>query len=136
MKQRVIKFRIWCPTEKKFLPYPCFFSHLDFSSFGAFDRQFDVFEEGCVIQQSIGLKDNIGQDIYEGDIISFLQKNGHEEVGPVVYSDSQMAFVMDVSGRHLLDDKYGDYIPITKYKSYEILGNIFERGMAVSSAFI
>lgn len=119
MKNRKLEFRIWDKAENEFAKP---------SEYGSAIEWFEGCEDNLdslVIQQFTGLLDRSGKKIFEGDIIEFSRKDSRD-CGPVVFSPSCAAFVIDSSGRHLIDDKYGDYIPLSKYVTYSILGNIFE----------
>ena len=54
-----IKFRVWDIIAKKMYKWPI-------------DIDFWIGTKGCILQQYIGMSDNLGQDIYEGDIIESL----------------------------------------------------------------
>ncbi len=64
---RIIKFRIWCHDNKKFITdtYEVFCPEIN--------EVFKVFQESkrTVIQQFIGLNDKNGKPIYEGDLVNF-----------------------------------------------------------------
>ena len=85
-----------------------------------------VNEPQYVVMQYTGMKDKNGKEIYEGDIVTHTSINGKDYKAEIVFSPTLAAFVLDTSGRHLLDDKYGDYYELHKDHSYEIIGNIFE----------
>ncbi len=77
-----------------------------------------------VIQQFTGLFDRHDREIYEGDIIRFSEVS-HQ----IVFSNVTFGYVIDSSGRHNIDEKYGDYIPVQAiFGLYEVelVGNIFQ----------
>ena len=114
--KRSIKFRVW---DHKLLK----FNYFDLlSTVGNFPID-------CIdnVQQFTGLFDSEMKEIYEGDIVHCRYLNHNEYTCPVVFSPSCVAFVLDSSGRHLFDDKYGDYLPMHREREYKIVGNIFEK---------
>ena len=126
---RELKFRVWCPTSKHFSTIPwlsCDGLQLKWIHTGNEETLTDIRFDEYVIQQYTGLKDKNGKEIYEGDIVTHTSINGKDYKAEIVFSPTLAAFVLDTSGRHLLDDKYGDYYELHKDHSYEIIGNVFE----------
>lgn len=128
---RKLEFRVWDKELKQFASPNVHHLHkdgelmsivlnLDISKISGNDR--------FIVQQFTGLTDINGQKIFEGDIVEWLPKNEKwgDYIHPVVWSPSSIAFVLDSSGRHLIDDKYGDYIPMHREQNYKITGNIFQ----------
>jgi uncharacterized phage protein (TIGR01671 family) len=124
--KKEIKFRVWNIIERRWN--------------GAYNQEPKMVGELCchkgiylipestsrnlIVQQYTSLKDKNGVEIYEGDIVTRLANVNY--TAPIVFSPTLAAFVLDTSGRHLIDDKHGDYVPLHRQYSYEVIGNIFE----------
>jgi uncharacterized phage protein (TIGR01671 family) len=126
---RKIKFRVWDNQNNDWLinqrieDYPVELLYSDHKFYIAHSLSN---LDNYVIQQFTGLLDKNGIDIYEGDVVTYTSNNGIDYKAPIVFSPTSSAFVLDTSGRHLFDDKYGDYLDLHKDREYEIVGNIFE----------
>lgn len=134
--QRPIKFRIWNTKLKKWVTQVSL-SEIENSNHNngligiiASTNEEDPetqSAEDCIVQQFTGILDSEGKEIYEGDILSWHGESSDERIAPVIFSPSCAAFVLDSSGRHEFDDKYGDYCPLHRRNFYKIVGNIFEK---------
>jgi uncharacterized phage protein (TIGR01671 family) len=143
----MIKFRVWDAQKKKWGSTPCLiFSRQCVSEkLGTYEYveyvgDIEDQKQGFIVQRFTGLFDSEGKEIYEGDIVEYsypsLRWSGAGEepkevelkvTAPVVFSPVTVGFVMDTSGRHLFDDKYGDYITLHYGRKYVIRGNIFQK---------
>lgn len=77
-------------------------------------------KEDLAIQYSTGLLDVGGKEIFEGDWVCWAEQNGQTSKAKVIFSPIVSAFVLDVSGRHLIDNKYGDYQHLHRDIKYKI----------------
>lgn len=89
---------------------------------------FDMMDEiNLSVQQSSGLLARNGE-IYEGDIVRFVQKDGDEiifqDIGLVKYHHA--AFIVDGSNWGKDDHYLGDYIIEGNQTELEIIGNVTE----------
>jgi hypothetical protein len=124
-----MKFRVFNKKTKEYMPSGYFTNSLgqlfmEDVMDGYVHREED---EDLIVQFSTGIMGECGEEIYEGDIVSWedtqLAENGliykTREAG-VVYSPFQAAFVLDIYGRHLFDDKYGDFQYLHNQQKYTI----------------
>jgi len=111
---REIKFRVWDKINKKWelgLGTFIFKSYFNFNE----NKQY-------VIQQFTGLKDDLGKEIYEGDIIKCSGGKFGLQICDIqyhapgftlsIYPQEKFSFAMDMDWRG--------------FKVFEIIGNIFE----------
>lgn len=125
---REIKFRVWSKTLERFLSKEEYC--LDFDGKLIFveimDPKFQFTQliavppHHYIVQQSTGLKDTNGVEIFEGDTLRWEEGADTEREAKVVYSPTVSAFVLDICGRHLFDGKYGDYQHLYASKKYTI----------------
>jgi uncharacterized phage protein (TIGR01671 family) len=125
---RQLKFRVWDKEDKKYIPP----SHIAINGNGILlitysgmylnfeNEHYTHLSQKYVVQQFTGLKDSNDEDIYEGDTLIWYSQNGKDYEAKVVFSPTVAAFVLDVSGRHLIDSKYGDFQHLYEGHSYKI----------------
>ena len=120
--KREIKFRVYDTLEERFIK--CdegYQGHYVLSLKGEFHNlQNGSGGKEYIVQQFTGLKDSDGEDIYEGDTLIWYSENSKDYEAKVVFSPTCAAFVLDTSGRHLIDNKYGDYRHLHERHSYKI----------------
>jgi hypothetical protein len=127
---RQFKFRFWDTVSQKMLydELAPLYYHVPRSLYGEeIEGEANLYHlshlldrTDFIAQQFVGLKDMNGEDIYEGDTLIWYSENFRIYEAKVVFSPTLAAFVLDISGRHLIDDKYGDYSSLHKEYSYKI----------------
>ena len=113
MNERELKFRIWVHIDKAFTYFDI---HDDYPSGIAFGVSYPM--------QSIGLVDEKGTDIYEGDIVGVATRLSGDQ-----YTDFIPCIVYhDFLGFHfeLLNSTSDRNILVFKDSKFEIIGNIIE----------
>ena len=134
---REIKFRVWDKVEKRynsergayFIRQDGVLNH-ELASIGGIDpdgkmsycsTNYPLVSDGYVVQQFTGIKDKNGQDIHEGDLISFIEricldyKVARKNI-EVIFQDGCFGFKNEFK-----------FHPLTKAESIEVVGNIFEK---------
>jgi uncharacterized phage protein (TIGR01671 family) len=116
----VIKFRVWDEKRKAYTYAPDEFS----SSLGPYFLTLDgriyidgVFQKHLLLEQSTGLLDRNGKEIYEGDIVRV--DNAYTNKFIVEYNAPKFTLFDGRNG--VLDDPHGDV-----FDGVEVFGNIHE----------
>lgn len=127
---REIKFRAWVQTNTKLKPL--MFNHEDFiENEGHPLRRKGVSmlplkADGYIWMQYTGLKDKLGKEIYEGDIIHVKL---HHMIEGKEYWENQLVVIEDLKSffeRKVVDEKIDGYATSYQPENLEILGNIYE----------
>lgn len=131
---REIKFRAWHKGKNKFLYFTNFevrwlnggFALKGESDGGhcyhCFGREIDE-----TIQQWTGLKDKNGREIYEGDIITYVEKphehgDSTQQRGQIIYDESKASFAIAGEKTGEVWNYFTDY----GLSKFEVAGNVFE----------
>ena len=116
---RQIKFRAMLSDK--------YYAHPRMVPWGELLESFDalhIFDEDCMtLMQYTGLHDKNGREIYEGDIVRSSPRRQHEKsfVGDVHYGRVDPSFTIhDKDGHDFRLYSSGEY------RTYEVIGNIFE----------
>lgn len=116
-KSREIKFRVWDKQEQEMLYSDSeLIKNFDiFSGWWFEEGKESVDRERMVLMQFIGLKDKRGNDIYEGDIITF-------------YDDGSFYCVQYDGGNAEFNCGETHNNPLVKHNEdgFEIVGNLYE----------
>lgn len=122
----MIKFRAWDDVQKKMLvPDSIEFVNgepywIDVSD-GDDGCQNDSDPKQILLEQFIGLNDENGQEIYEGDIVqeTALPAGTVRRVAPIIFYQEYARFGLKVGNGYPLWGK-------SEFVSYEVIGNIHE----------
>lgn len=115
-----LRFRVWDKKEKKFVDYPVYFnltnSEIVTELWYGYEIQVKepLQDSNYIVQQSTGLFDKNGKEIYEGDII----KNNYGELGHIKWSRGGFVYHEDGANFYLFSIGAG--------QPFEIVGNIYK----------
>lgn len=130
---RETKFRVWCPKRKLFLIEGDLIK--DFLAEEDAEFRTYIVESDLIWQQHTGLKDKNGKDIYEGDILMYLDgdfergTDGGDDKMEVYYDEQYARFGL------IFESKFGGegYTGLQQHihqfinEGACVIGNIFEK---------
>lgn len=124
MKMREIKFRAWNNETKKMETdfYPLFeYENGKATAIGFRDEKDNeqLLTDGSVIMQYTGLKDKIGKEIYEGDILKDSYYNRNLEIFWNSLGCGGWWFSEEIGGCK-------EHVERVDLKYFEVIGNIYE----------
>jgi len=114
--RRDIKFRVWHQQLNKML------DHDWLTSAGVLYKAINEPGEGQIVMQFTGLKDNKGNEIYEGDIIKWDYEYdvGYDGDMPIVKRSSGAQAIKDIFDRSRILEASSEGGTV------EVIGNIYE----------
>jgi len=114
MQNRILKFRVWSKLLKRFCLNTedgYFGQDEDFAN-GIF--RIESWDRKDIMQQSTGLTDKNGREIFEGDILKF-----NDYITRIIWSEEDAAFISkSKTGGAFLNPNY--------MLNFEIIGNVYE----------
>jgi uncharacterized phage protein (TIGR01671 family) len=121
--KRFIHFRVWDKLEKKFEALKGSVIHINDDQ----NATLMPLSQDYVIQQSIGLKDIDGREIFEGDVVDLYAKK-NSTYKPKALHQGSIRWVTTFAGFGVYQYKDGQELPLNKFdpKKLRVINNIYE----------
>ena len=122
---KIPNYRVWHKIEKRFVDLRSIDFEQDSIGYDCYREAnyYDVakFDE-IVFQQSTGLKDKNGKEIFEGDRVRFGYTKTHDFFGEVIWLEDRASFGV----RYKNTFEIFEDVPMNHMNCFEVVGNIFQ----------
>lgn len=109
---RELRFRVWNPDEERMMYF--MMTNIWFPDRYLIQYKIDV-------QQFTGLHDQVGKEIYEGDLLEFAYTDDRKFIGKVEYSKKFACFVV------VSENAFETFLDLADHtESFKVVGNIQE----------
>lgn len=125
------KFRVWDKEEQKFADWPVYFnltnSEIVTELWYGYQIQVEeaIQDSNYIAQQSTGLFDKTGTEIYEGDILKVFVLGDEGAIAKVIFKNGMFGIEDDMHGYGYDKGLYSLH-QILSLRDAEILGNIYQ----------
>lgn len=126
-----LRFRVWDKEEKKFVDYPVYFnltnSEIVTELWYGYQIQVEeaIQDSNYIVQQSTGLFDKNGKEIFEGDILKVFVLGDEGAIAKVIFKNGMFGIEDDMHGYGYDKGLYSLH-QILSLRDAEILGNIYQ----------